>query len=100
MAHPRHDLDEAPLTPVRLSLIAALSGDVELDFATLRDLIEADDSVLSKGISHLERLGYVKVTKGYAGARPRTWVCSTSKGRRARERHVRALRAITGPPPS
>lgn len=96
MAHPRHDLDEALLTPVRLSLMAALAGDLELDFGALRDLIEADDSVLSKSISHLERLGYVKVTKGYAGARPRTWVRSTGKGRRALARHVQALRAITG----
>lgn len=96
MAHPRHDLDEALLTPVRLSAMAALGGDVELDFGSLRDAIEADDSALSKGISHLEKLGYVKVTKGYVGARPRTWVRSTVKGRRALERHVAALRAITG----
>lgn len=96
MAHPRHDLDEALLTPVRLSTMAALPGDVDLDFGSLRDLIEADDSALSKGISYLEKLGYVKVTKGYVGARPRTWVCSTTKGRRALDRHVQALRAITG----
>jgi len=96
VAHPRHDLDEALLTPVRLSVMAALAGDVELDFASLRDLIESDDSALSKGISHLEKFGYVKVTKGYVGARPRTWVRSTLKGRRALDRHVAALRAITG----
>lgn len=96
MAHPRHDLDEALLTPVRLSVMASLGGEVELDFASLRDLIEADDSALSKGISHLEKLGYVKVTKGYVGVRPRTWVRSTAKGRRAFDRHVEALRAITG----
>lgn len=95
MAHPRHDLDEALLTPVRLSLMAALAGDVELDFATLRELLEAEDSVLSKSISHLEKAGYVKVTKGYVGPRPRTWVRSTLKGRRALTRHVQALRAIT-----
>jgi DNA-binding MarR family transcriptional regulator len=76
--------------------MAALSDDLELDFGSLRDLIEADDSVLSKSISHLERLDYVKVTKGYAGTRPRTWIRSTAKGRRALTRHVRALRAITG----
>lgn len=97
MTHPRHDLDEALLTPVRLSIMAALGGDVERDFASLRDLIESDDSAVSKAISHLERVGYVKVTKGYIGARPRTWVRSTAKGRRAFERHVSALRAITGP---
>ena len=95
MAHPRHDLDQALLTPVRLSLLAALPGEVELDFASLRDLLETGDSVLSKAISHLEKLDYVKVAKGAMGPRPRTWVRSTARGRRALERHVRALRAIT-----
>ncbi|MFC5433657.1 transcriptional regulator [Microbacterium suwonense] len=84
------------MTPVRLSLLAALSDDIELDFASLRDLIEADDSVVSKGIAHLEKLEYVKVTKGYVGTRPRTWVAATAKGRRALERHMGALRAIMG----
>lgn len=96
MTHPRHDLDPALMTPIRLSLLAALSEDQELDFATLRDVIEADDSVVSKGIAHFEKLGYVKVTKGYAGTRPRTWVASTVRGRRALERHLDALRAIIG----
>ncbi|BDZ39403.1 MarR family transcriptional regulator [Microbacterium suwonense] len=81
---------------MRLSLLAALSDDIELDFASLRDLIEADDSVVSKGIAHLEKLEYVKVTKGYVGTRPRTWVAATAKGRRALERHMGALRAIMG----
>lgn len=96
MAHPRHDLDPALMTPVRLSLLASLSDDIELDFATLRDLIEADDSVVSKGIAHLEKLGYVKVTKGYVGTRPRTWVVATANGRRALARHMAALRSIMG----
>ncbi|KRC62446.1 ArsR family transcriptional regulator [Agromyces sp. Root81] len=96
MSHPRHDLDEALLTPVRLSLMAALTGDAELDFATLRSLLEVDDSVLSKAISYLERVGYVHVAKGTVSNRPRTWVASTVRGRRALAAHVRALRAITG----
>ena len=96
MTHPRHDLDPALQTPVRLSLLAALPDGEALDFATLRDVIEADDSVVSKGIAHLEKLGYVKVVKGYVGSRPRTWVSSTVKGRRALDRHLGALRAIIG----
>lgn len=96
MPHPRHELDEAFLTPIRLSLMAALGTDAEYDFATLRGILEADDSVVSKSISHLERLGYVAVTKGYAGNRPRTWVRSTARGRKAYLAHLGALRAIMG----
>lgn len=97
MAHPRLELDEAFLTPVRLSLMAALTTGADFDFATLRELLEVDDSALSKGISHLEKLDYVKVTKGFVSNRPRTWVASTVKGRRALARHVKALKAITEP---
>ena len=95
MAHPRHELNDAFLTPVRLSAMAALPKEIELDFASLRDVIEADDSVLSKAISHLEKLGYVRVKKGYVGNRPRTWISSSGKGRRAFSAHVQALHAIT-----
>lgn len=95
MPHPRHELDPAFLTPVRFSLMAALGGRAEVDFGTLRELLEADDSALSKAISHLEQAGYVKPTKGYVANRPRTWVRATGKGDRAFARHVAALRAIT-----
>lgn len=94
MAHPRHDLDPAFQTPVRLSLMSALGQAAQLDFATLRDLIEADDSAVSKGIYALEKAGYVKTTKGYVANRPRTWVTTTARGRSAYARHLAALRAI------
>ncbi|WP_447943941.1 transcriptional regulator [Microbacterium aurum] len=97
MVHPRHRLDDAFQTPVRFSLMAALGTRDEVDFRTLRELLESDDSTLSKAISHLERAGYVKVTKGYAGTRPRTRVTATAKGSSAFRTHVRALQEIASP---
>ncbi|WP_236778832.1 transcriptional regulator [Agromyces seonyuensis] len=87
-------MDDAFQTPVRFSLMAALDTRAELDFRTLRDLIETDDPALSKAISYLENLRYVKVTKGYAGNRPRTWVVATSRGIDAFRRHFAALQEI------
>ncbi|PPL15646.1 transcriptional regulator [Microterricola pindariensis] len=95
MAHPRHELNDAFQTPIRFSLMAALGRTAQIDFRTLRELLEADDSVLSKAVSHLEKLGYVTVTKGYVGTRPRTWVQASAQGHRAYQQHLRALRAIT-----
>jgi|SRR5690606_30540965 len=95
MAHPRHELDPAFLTPIRLSLMAALR-DNEVDFGTLRDLVEASDSAVSKGIATLEEAGYVATAKTYIGNRPRTLVRTTAKGRAAYARHLAALRAIAG----
>jgi DNA-binding MarR family transcriptional regulator len=97
--HPRHDLDDALLTPLRFSVMAALRSDLEIDFATLRDLLETDDSALSKAISTLAAVGYVAVRKGYAGNRPRTWLTGTEAGTAAMRIHVAALEAIAAGPP-
>jgi DNA-binding MarR family transcriptional regulator len=91
--HPRHARDENLLPPIRLSLMAAV-GEAEVDFLTLRDVLDTSDSVLSKAIAHLSEAGYLKVRKGYVGNRPRTWVTATARGRRAFATHVRALEAI------
>lgn len=92
--HPRHDLDDALLTPLRFSVMAALRTDAEIDFATLRDLLETDDSALSKAISTLSAAGYVSVRKGFVGNRPRTWLTATGVGIAAMRIHVAALQAI------
>ena len=92
--HPRHDLDDALLTPLRFSVMAALRSDVEIDFSSLRDLLETDDSALSKAISTLKTAGYLMVRKGYVGNRPRTWLTATPAGSAAMKIHIAALQAI------
>ena len=94
--HARHRLDETIHAPVRFSIVAALAGADEAEFATVRDAIEVTDSTLSKQVAVLEKAGYVKVKKGYVGKRPRTWLALTRDGRRAFEGHLEALRAIAG----
>lgn len=92
--HPRHGLDELLLTPLRYSLLAAVGTDTEVDFGTLKALLETQDSPLSKAIATLGRAGYLEIRKGYADNRPRTWVKATKKGKRAFSSHTTALRAI------
>ena len=64
------------------------------EFAYVRDNVEVSDSVLSKQMSALEQAGYVKVSKGFVGKRPRTWLALTKDGRRRFGRHLNALREI------
>lgn len=92
--HPRHQLDDTLLTPVRFSTMAALGNGSEVDFATLRDLIETDDSALSKAIARLETANYVSVRKGYVANKPRTWLRATTVGLKALRVHSAALQAI------
>jgi DNA-binding MarR family transcriptional regulator len=96
VSHPRHELDELIHSPVRLSIVATLAAADKAEFAFVRDTVEITDSALSKQIATLENAGYVKVTKGYVGKRPRTWLALSNAGRRAYTRHLVALRAIAG----
>ena len=92
--HPRHQLDEVIQSPVRFSIMAALSSVGEAEFALVRDTVEVSDSTLSKQVSALEDVGYVKVRKGYVGKRPRTWLSLTGEGRQRFAQHLATLRAI------
>jgi DNA-binding HxlR family transcriptional regulator len=94
--HPRHGLDEVIHAPVRVSIVATLSGVQKAEFSFVRDTVEISDSVLSKQVAVLEQAGYVDVTKGYVGKRPRTWLALSSAGRRAYEAHLAALTEIAG----
>jgi DNA-binding MarR family transcriptional regulator len=94
--HPRHRLNETIHAPVRFSIMAALVGADQAEFAFLRDTVQVSDSVLSKQLAILEAAGLVKVRKGYVGKRPRTWLSLTPNGRRAFTDHMDALREIAG----
>ncbi|WP_018541415.1 transcriptional regulator [Streptomyces sp. MspMP-M5] len=95
-SHPRHGLDEVIHAPVRFSIVATLAAAEKAEFAFVRDTVEVSDSVLSRQVATLEKAGYVAVTKGYVGKRPRTWLALTTDGRTAFAAHCRALRAIAG----
>jgi chorismate mutase len=89
--HPRHRLDEVIHAPVRFSIMATLAAVDKAEFSFVRDTVEVSGSVLSRQVSTLEAAGYVKVTKGYVGKRPRTWLSLTRDGREASIAHVGAL---------
>ncbi|MGP3935484.1 winged helix-turn-helix domain-containing protein [Nonomuraea sp. KM88] len=95
MSHPRHALDEIIHAPVRLSITAMLAAAETVEFSYLRDTIEVSDSLLSKHIQTLEKAGYVRVTKGFVGKRPRTWLSLTDAGRDAFQSYMATLRQIT-----
>jgi DNA-binding MarR family transcriptional regulator len=93
-SHPRHRLVPAFQSPVRLSVMACLAASDAAEFAFLRETVEVSDSSLSQHLWALEGGGFVKIRKGRAGRRPRTWASLTPAGRRAYESHMEALAAI------
>ncbi|MEV6102989.1 transcriptional regulator [Nocardia sp. NPDC051981] len=79
----------------RLKVVAFLDGCREAEFGMITDLCEMNKSTLSKAMTVLEAAGYITITKGYVGRRPKTWLALTDRGRTAYHEHLNALTALT-----
>ncbi|MFE9580973.1 transcriptional regulator [Nocardia sp. NPDC006044] len=79
----------------RLKLVAFLNGCSEAEFLVVTELCEMNKSTLSKSMTQLETAGYLTVTKGYEGRKPKTWLALTFAGRNAYRTHLEALTALT-----
>lgn len=79
----------------RLSICALLAAGAEwVEFSTVRDSTGLSDSMVSKHSRALEEAGYLEVSKGAVGRRPRTWFRLTTTGTAAVQGHVDALRRV------
>lgn len=87
-------LDAALNAPARLQIAAMLSRVEEAEFATIRDIIEVSDSVLSKHLAALGEAGYVRLRKAPLDGRQRTWAALTRPGRVAFAAHMAALQRL------
>lgn len=100
-AHGRRDplLDSG----TRLAMCALLQGATWVEFGTARELLDVADSSVSKNARTLEDAGYLEITKGAVGRRPRTWFRLTPTGHHALTAHLAWLdnlraRTATDPP--
>lgn len=89
-----HDLDQNLQHPARLRLMTMLTAVSEAEFSALRDQLEVTDSVLSKHITVLTSVRYLRSRKGSHLGRRTTWIGLTPTGRRALAAHVAILRSI------
>ncbi|GAA1949810.1 transcriptional regulator [Amycolatopsis minnesotensis] len=72
----------------RLAMCALLQGATKVEFATVREIVGVADSSVSKNARILEDAGYIEVTKGAVGRRPRTWFQLTPAGNEALGGHL------------
>jgi len=89
-------LDPIIHAPNRLTICSVLATSSELEFRIIKEQLNVSDSVLSKQLKILEEADYIKLKKKREFNRPRTWVSLTSKGRKAFEQHINALKEIVG----
>lgn len=87
-------LDMVLHPPARLQIAAVLGRVEDMEFATLRDIVEVSDSVLSKHLSALVEVDYVSLRKAASAGRQRTWAKLTRAGRKAFAAHMAALHAL------
>lgn len=77
------DIDEIIHGRLRLGAMAYLSTVSEASFNEIKAKVGASDGNLSTHLRKLEEAGYVRVTKAFAGRKPRTTVQLTEEGRAA-----------------
>lgn len=80
--------------PARLQIAAVLAQAQEAEFALLRKITGASDSVVSKHLSAMADAGYLALRKAPSGGRQRTWARLTRSGRAAFRKHVKALESL------
>ncbi|TDQ53098.1 winged helix-turn-helix domain-containing protein [Actinorugispora endophytica] len=100
MSHLRRELDQVIHSPVRFSIVAALTSVERAEFGYIRDMVEISDSSLSQHVTTLEKAGYLKVVKTQAGRRAKTWIGLTPQGRAAFRNHVAVLNRIAEAAPT
>jgi len=80
---------------VRLGICVLLARSGRITFSRLKELLGETDGNLGANLQRLEEAQYVKVTKVFADRRPASWYALTAGGRKALDRHLAALAALT-----
>ncbi len=91
------ELNETIHQTVRLRIMAALVAldpKAEVDFTTLRSLLDVTDGNLGAHLKKLEEAEYIQINKTYVDRKPRTFVSVNSIGRKVFNEHVEALQSI------
>jgi DNA-binding MarR family transcriptional regulator len=88
------ELDSHVIAPARLKLMTTLTAVSQAEFSTIRDILDVSDSVLSKHLTALEEVDYVKRRKGSHHGQRTTWIALTPRGRKALSAHVAELRTL------
>ncbi|ADR36815.1 transcriptional regulator [Oceanithermus profundus DSM 14977] len=89
--------DELIHQPTRLKIMAYLTGlgsEAQVEFGTLQRELGLTEGNLSRHLAKLEEAGYLRIEKGYAKKRPRTWIRLTGAGRDALQGHLAALEEL------
>lgn len=87
-------LDPALEHRARLAISVLLARHGEISFASFKQQLEMSDGNLGAQLRKLEDAGYVSLRRDFVERKPVTWYALTKPGRKALDRHLRALRDV------
>ncbi len=79
---------------IRLGVMSVLLVNQEVNFNTLKKLLDITDGNLASHLKTLENHDYLTVNKQFIGRKPSTSYRVTEKGRKAFENHIKALETL------
>ncbi len=91
MINPIENLSKTFESRVRLGIMSSLVVNEELNFNTLKELINVTDGNLASHLKALEELKFIKVKKGFIGRKTNTTYEITKTGEKAFKIHIEAL---------
>ena len=78
----------------RLAIGVLLARHGEITFSRFKEQLELTDGNLGAQLRKLEDAAYLKLRRDFVERRPVTWYSLTPSGRKALNRHMRALQAV------
>ncbi len=79
---------------VRLGIMSALIVNDNIDFNTLKELLNVTDGNLASHLKALEKNDLIEVRKQFIGRKPNTSYSITGKGRTVFNQHLNALEKL------
>ena len=87
-------LDPALEHRTRLAIAVLLARHGEISFSQFKEQLDLTDGSLGAQLRKLEDAEYLKLRRDFVERRPVTWYSLTPAGRKALDRHMRALQAV------
>ena len=87
-------LDPALEHRVRLAIAVQLARHGEISFAAFKQQLQLTDGNLGAQLRRLEDEGYLALRRDFVERKPVTWYALTAAGRKALQKHLRALQAV------
>ena len=78
----------------RLAIAVLLARHGEISFASFKQQLDMSDGNLGAHLRKLEDAGYISLRRDFVERKPVTWYALTKPGRKALDRHLRALRDV------